>query len=128
MLHAFRDDERRRITVTATGVVSSVDLVTFVELQLAGAAWGYAVLHDARMATTDVTAQDLSDVVGHIDDIATVRGRGPVAVVCTDERYLTTSQAYAHLLNRAGGRIALFNTMAEASEWLDRQVAEAERR
>ena len=86
------------------------------------------MLHDARMATTDVTAQDLSDVVGHIDDIATVRGRGPVAVVCTDERYLTTSQAYAHLLNRAGGRIALFNTMAEASEWLDRQVADAERR
>ncbi len=29
MLHAFRDDERRRITVTASGVVSFLDLATF---------------------------------------------------------------------------------------------------
>ena len=128
MLHAFRDDERRRITVTATGTVSFLDLATFIERQLVGEARGYAVLHDARMATTDVTARDLSDVVGHIDDIATGHGRGPVAVVSTNKRYLTTPHVCAHMLNRAGGRIAVFSTMAEASGWLDRQIAGAERR
>src|SRR5712691_3847154 len=70
MLYAFRDDGRRRITVTATGTVSFLDLATFVERQLAGDAWGYAVLHDGRAATTDVTAQDLSDIVGHMLAIA----------------------------------------------------------
>jgi len=124
MLHAFRDDERRRITVTASGTVSFVDLVTFLERQLAGDAWRYAVLHDARAATTDVTVQDLSEVVGHIDEIATIRGRGPVAVVSTHERYLTTAKIYADMLNLGGGRIAVFGSMMEASDWLDRQIAD----
>jgi hypothetical protein len=80
MLHAFRDDERRRITVTASGLISFLDLVTFVEQQLKGDTWALrGVLHDGRAATTDVTTQDLSDVLGHIDEIATVRGRGPIS-------------------------------------------------
>jgi hypothetical protein len=127
LLHTFRDDERRRITVTASGTVSFLDLATFIEKQLVGDTWTYAVLHDARTAATDLTAQDSSDVIGHMQEIADGRRRGPVAVVATDPGYLTTAQTYADLLNRAGGRMAIFSNIADASDWLDRQIVEADR-
>jgi len=126
MLHAFRDDERRRITVTASGVVSLLEVATFVHQHLAGGAWGYAVLHDARAAITDDTTQT-SDIVGHIQAIGGGMRRGPVAVVATDDRYLTIARSYAGLVNQTGGRMAVFSDLVDASEWLDRQIADAER-
>jgi hypothetical protein len=123
MLHAFRDDERRRITVTASGVVSFLDLAAFIDEHLAGGAWGYSVLHDARATITDVTTQT-SDIVRHIQAIGGGLRRGPVAVVATDDRYLTTARNYADLANKTGGRMAVFSDLADASEWLDQQIAD----
>ena len=78
---------------------------------------GHAVLRDAREASTDLTTLEASDIVGHMQEISDGRRRGPVAVVATDDRILAAGQAYGDLVNRAGGRMALFSDIAEASAW-----------
>jgi hypothetical protein len=121
MLHAFRDDERRRIVVTASGTVSFVDLVTFVERQLLDDSWEYSVLHDARHATTNVTPEDSYDAVAHMHRLAQGRPRGPVAIVSADETLVASARIYADLVTGAGGRMAVFRDIEAGTAWLDEQ-------
>ena len=55
-------------------------------------------MHDARAAITDETTQT-RDIVGHIQAIGGGMRRGTVAVVATDDRYLTIARSYAGLVN-----------------------------
>jgi hypothetical protein len=121
MLHAFRDDERRRIVVTASGTVSFVDLVTFVERQLLDESWDYSVLHDARHATTNMTPEDSHDAVAHMQRLSQGRPRGPVAIVSADDAFVASARIYAALVTAAGGRMAIFGDIEAGTAWLDEQ-------
>jgi len=127
MLHAFRDDERRRITVTATGTVSFVDLVTFVErstgrrrVGVRGAPWrtgGYDRRDGSGLERRRRAYRRDRDSAR-----AWAGGGWSPRTSNTSQRRKCTRRCW----RRAGGRIAVFSTIAEASEWLDRQFAEAE--
>jgi hypothetical protein len=115
-----RDDERRRLTVTASGPVTVSDVAEFISNQQAIGAWTYSVLLDAREA--DIVGFDREQVSGLADHLATVAGgrrRGPVAAVADAESSAELTRIYVALCSRVSGLvIGVFHDFASAEEWL----------
>jgi hypothetical protein len=121
MFHVFRDDARRRLTVTVTGAVTFGDMVLFVEQQLAQNAWSYSVLYDTRAMTTAVTTDEIGDVASHVQTLTDER-RGPVAVVVAPG-HAALVEHYASLARSAGIEFELFSDMPPAERWLESRTA-----
>jgi hypothetical protein len=124
VFHTFRDDARRRITVTVTQSVNLSDSVKFLQQLQREDTWTYSVLYDARgLPAVDVTSVDLQAVAAHVTSAAhDASPRGPVAVVTEDPGLLAASAQYANLVRGAGILVAAFPTIAAADEWLDRRT------
>lgn len=123
MLHVSRDDLRRRLVVRAEGEVSFAQLATFLETQLEQGAWDYAVLHDARQATTDLRPEDSRLLLTATQRTAQGRARGPVAVVTCDERVSEVVRLHAAMAREAGFRMAVFRDLESAEAWLEVSAA-----
>ena len=119
MFHTFRDDARRRITVTLTGPVAFADVISFLNTQRSKDAWDYGVLYDARGMIVDLLPGDLQLVAGHVGELSDMQGRGPVAVVWATESQRVFVERYAALVQPAGVRVGLFADMDAADRWLE---------
>jgi hypothetical protein len=123
MLHAFRDDARRRTIVTLSGTVRFGEFARFLSAQRSQDVWDYGALYDAREATIEANPGDLEAIASHVDVLNQPRSRGPVAVVGTDARTLATIEALVALVRPLGIEVALFSDMESAERWLDERLA-----
>jgi hypothetical protein len=117
-----RDDDRKRIVITTDAHVTLDDLIGVIERQAADGAWRYGVLYDARARANDPTLEDVHQIVLRVGALTTSRGpRGPVAIVATNPRLFKMSRVYATLGKLTALDAAVFTTIAEAEQWLERQ-------
>jgi len=118
MFHTFRDDVRRRITITLSGPVALADVISFLNTQRSRDAWDYSVLYDARGMVVDLPPGDLQLVATHVGELSKVQGRGRVAVVWATEAQRVFVERSAALVQPAGVQLGLFPDMDAADRWL----------
>jgi hypothetical protein len=119
-----RDDERRRITVTVKGRVTTKEVLAIVARQAADKAWSYGTLYDSREGIDVPTADDLRQLVCEIGALTTRYGpRGPVALVVLEAALYKMARRYAALGDLTALNVGVFGNVAEAERWLDREVA-----
>jgi hypothetical protein len=122
MFHVFRDDAHRRITVRLTGVIGFADAAQFIDQQLAGGAWSYAVLYDATASTGIMAAGDVAPLAEHVELLnRPTSGRGPIAVVTKNPDVYAWATAYQTHMETSGVAMAVFAEMDAAERWLDAQ-------
>jgi hypothetical protein len=119
MLHVVRDNLRRRLTVISEGQVSFAQIATFLETQLEQGTWEYAVLHDARGATTDLSPEDSRLLLTSVQSATAGRQRGPVAVVTHDDGVRSAVATHIAMGREIGLRMAVFGDVEAAERWLD---------
>ena len=77
-----RDDATRRITVTTSGPVTLVDILSNIDRQVTEGTWTYAVLYDTGEAGSLPTLEEIDRVIDRVRMAAARLGRrGPVAIV-----------------------------------------------
>ena len=109
-----RDDARRRITVIAEGALTTADILTNIERQIAEGAWTYAVLYE-----TSELPDDLEPLRTRLRQAAQQHGRrGPLAVVGRSPAIFEVARGVADL-NDSVGPLAFFLTRAAAEHWLE---------
>ena len=123
-LHYERDDRRRRIVVTTTGIVTLSDVLAIVDRQAGEGAWPYGVLHDARTSDDVPSTTDLVTLVRHVGTLTTRHGpRGPVAFVVAQSALARMGRRYASLGELTSLHVNVFTTIEDAERWLDSRQA-----
>jgi len=114
-----RDDARRRLTATATGVLTAAEVMAFVDTQRAGDLRQYALLFDARQASTRARPADAVQLAERVAlDAEATGSRGPAAIVAGDGLFelATLYETYCH---GAGVHvIRVFRERDDAERWL----------
>ena len=115
-----RDDERRQLIVTLSGVVTLDEVSPLITAVRDENASTYGVLYDARALDVDgeVTAYSIRDLA------ATARVRAPlgrtaIAIVTTSEALHRLARMYASLIEGSGYRVEVFADRESATRWLD---------
>lgn len=116
------DDERRRLTATASGRIDTATFGEFVRTARAGDLRSYTLLIDARAATFDITADDLRTLILPIVQQlrANDRDRAPVALVVEDAAALLMARAFETVLGGPPDVVyfGVFRNMITAEAWL----------
>lgn len=114
-----RDDVRRRIVLTGTGVVTGKDVIAAIDRQAAEGLWQYSVLYETTAVTADPSADELRQIVMHTTDLIEERGpRGPVALVAPADAIFGMGRMYEALADERVITYRVFRTRAEAELWL----------
>jgi hypothetical protein len=115
-----RDDERRQLIVTLSGVVTLDEVSPLITAVRDENASTYGLLYDARALDVDgeVTAYSIRDLA------ATARVRAPlgrtaIAIVTTSEALHRLARMYASLIEGSGYRVEVFADRESATRWLD---------
>ena len=115
-----RDDANKRILVTTSGEIGLADIIGAVDQQAKDRAWSYAMLYDARAATSTPTMDEMKSLVLHIGKLTTAHGpRGPVAVVTNGPLLERAARVYASLGELTALNVRVFTALTEAEHWLD---------
>ena len=117
------DDERRRITVTVSGLTTVDDILALINRQIADQTWAYALLYDfTEMPQLPETA-DVARIADHVRVAAKQHGRrGPVAVVSRHPEVLGTARQYSGI-EADTDPVAFFTTRHDAERWLSQAQA-----
>lgn len=122
-LQLERDDINRRLKLTITDPIAVPELIASAERQLAGGAWAYDLLIDARSVRVVPQPSELRPYVSRVGELVAANGpRGPIAFVARESAVVGTAQIYRFL----GGEADLFEVFwdtREAKVWLDAQAA-----
>jgi hypothetical protein len=114
-----RDDDARRIVITAIGEVTFDEVLAVLDRQVGDGAWSYSVLYDARAGVNEPPLEDVRRLVLHVGRLTTERGpRGPVALVTSNPRMFKMGRAYGDLGELTALNFQVFKTVEEAEQWL----------
>jgi hypothetical protein len=117
-----RDDERCRIDVRLTGVVTAEDLLAIVDRQAAESTWHYSLCYDARHITKGAASagDEVRRVLRHIVETSAVHGeRGPVAIITDKPADYNIVRMYSALGAPQRVTAEVFRDPADAERWLD---------
>jgi hypothetical protein len=112
-------DFRSRLTVTATGDLTAVDLGAFLRCERSPDRVYGPVWLDATSATTSMSAAD----VEHVANLLTwgpgrAGPRGPLAIIATDDRLVGLMRILHGLCERRGINVRVFRGEEDAEQWL----------
>lgn len=117
-----RDDERCRIDVRLTGLVTVADLLAIVDRQAAESTWHYSLCYDARHVTKEAasTVDEVRRVLRHTVQTSAVHGeRGPVAIITDKPADYNIVRMYSALGAPQRINVEVFRDPADAIRWLD---------
>jgi hypothetical protein len=115
-----RDDQRRRIVLTATGLVTRDEVIAQINRQIAEDAWKYGVLYDIRGGVQLPKTSDVIDFVELVRGLVARHGpRGPVAIVTDVPANEQRARMYVSLTEPSRSTVAYFNNIDDAGRWLD---------
>lgn len=113
-----RDDERRRIYVTARQALRYHDFLAIIDRQLHEGTWTYGLLYD--LGAFEITREEAGELTKRVFHHVEVYGnRGPIAVCAGKADLLETTNEYASNAETAGLRVAVFTERIKAEAWLD---------
>jgi len=102
--------------------IGPADAVEGMDRQLAGGAWTYGVLHDARQITWIPTKSEVRRLVSHVETISRTHGpTGPVAFITANEALFGMMRMYS-LLGQEVALIEVYRDLVHAEQWLDEQI------
>jgi hypothetical protein len=119
-----RDDTARRIRITLTDPLTVAERIAAVEEQVAGDAWRYGTLIDARyLAVYKPSPTEMQTVVARVAELVAEHGpRGPVAIVSNRATVISAGQMYNHFGGKRNA-VEVFWDLDEAQIFLDQQAA-----
>jgi hypothetical protein len=119
-----RDDQQRRILLTATGTVTHGEVIAAIDRQLTEGTWTYGVLYDVRGDPALPKMSEVLDFIDYVRQLVTQHGRrGPVAVVTDMPANDRRARMYTTLSDPSRVTMASFSDIDEASRWLNVQMA-----
>jgi hypothetical protein len=116
----WRDDKRRRVCATATGLVTLEDMLGFAKAQHVEGAWTYGVVIDARQARTTMSLDDMGLIAGQVVEMSEEELRGPVAIVAADPAIADINGSYDDVSDRVNFLARVFEDETAAEKWLRR--------
>jgi hypothetical protein len=118
-----RDDARRRIVVTTTGIVAIEEMLGVVDRQAREGTWQFGVLYDSRRVKTVATPADVRIGLRHVEDLTTTHGqRGPVAFVTRMPAAYGMVRLYSTLAGQQRQAVEAFRDIGDAERWLAGQT------
>jgi hypothetical protein len=112
------DHQKRRLTIVRSGAAELDQIIALLDRQAADGAWSYRLLHDARGASTALSATEARTVAEHSRRLSLVHGpRGKVAFVTRSPALVGAMQIYA-ILAGEGSAVQVFWDRADAESWL----------
>jgi hypothetical protein len=114
-----RDDERRRVIVTATGSVDLDEVLAVIDRQAREGTWQYGMLYDSRRASTVGSPADVRVGLKHVHTVSQTYGqRGPVAFVTTTPAAYAMVRLYSTLAGARHQAVEAFRDIGDAERWL----------
>lgn len=114
-----RDDQRRRITVTTTGMVGLDELLAVVDRQAAEGTWRYGMLYDSRRVASVASQNEVRAGLKHVEALSRIHGRrGPVAFVTTMPAAYGMVRMYSTLAGQQHQAVDAFRDIGDAERWL----------
>ena len=127
------DAARAILFTTAEGMVTLTDIITHLDCESDAALLGCPEIFDARDARTNLTPNDVRNLVGQIQMRMKGTQFGPTAVVTTNDVFFGMARMMEILAELDGGpAFGVFRTLDDALQWLlcgtqpDRALAGAE--
>jgi RecJ-like exonuclease len=117
-----RDDQRCRINVRLSGLVTVEDLLAIVDRQAAESTWQYSLCYDARQVTKEAagTVDEVRRVLRHTVETSAKHGeRGPVAIITDNPADYNIVRMYSALGAPQRINVEVFRDPADALRWLD---------
>ena len=115
-----RDDDRRRITVTAVGSVTLEESLLILERQADEGAWNYSLLYDGRSRDGVMDSSEIVRLVSRTAILSKRHGRaGPLAIVRSDSAGLGMGRMFEIFTGDDGRAVGVFRWIEDAEHWLD---------
>jgi CheY-like chemotaxis protein len=115
-----RDDDRRRIRVTALVALEAADVAAVVERQASEGTWQFDIVYDLRAVTGARTWIDAKEAADLVRRYVTQYGRrGRVAVVTREITMVGIAQGYAYETAKSGIDVQIFWDVSDAVDWLE---------
>ena len=113
-----RDDDRRRLVLTATGTITCEDAIAAIDRQIDEGAWRYGILYDIRDVEILPMPSAIFDILDYVRGRVVTHGpRGPLAILTTAARDEPRVRTYTSL-GHPSARVATFTDPEAASQWL----------
>jgi hypothetical protein len=115
-----RDDTRRRLTVTATGLVDFETMATFVSTARPGDLRSYTLLFDGTAATFGFSYEQVRTLAARLGELRATGPRGRVAIVAPSDGSYGVMRIYETLAQGVGvDYMQVFRSRDLASQWLE---------
>jgi hypothetical protein len=114
------DSEAGIVFTRAEGLVTFEDLQNHLAQEAAiEKAAGYAEVFDASGASTNLTAEQVKQLVEHVMSMTNTAPFGPTAIITTDDTFFGMARMIEILCELRGGpRMGVFRTFSAGLEWL----------
>ena len=119
-----RNDDRRRITLTATGTVTRDEALAVIDRQVAEGVWAYGIVFDIRSADALPKPSELFEILDYVRRSVREYGpRGALAIVAEPSQSHQGVRTYVSLSDPSR-QFATFTDVHEAVRWLEEQPPE----
>jgi hypothetical protein len=118
------DPVNRRLVTRADGVVTFAEINAHLDVEQRNRDLDRPELIDARGATTDLTTQQVRQLVQRAANMLRLVELGPTAIVTTDDALNGMARMYSILAEGVGAVSEVFSDVESATRWLNRVSAE----
>jgi hypothetical protein len=113
------DRFRQRMLTHADGVVTFHDVNRHLDEEERERGLDLPELVDARGAKTDLTSEQLRQLVQRAAQMARTIPLGPTAIVATDDTVFGMARMYSILAEQVGVSVEVFRDLGSAERWLN---------
>jgi hypothetical protein len=113
------DRFRQRMFTQAEGLVTFADICEHLDAESRDHGIDLPELFDARPARTNVTAEEIRQLVRRVHDMVQKQPFGPTAIVTTDDVAFGMARMFSILVESAGVAVEVFRDLERALAWLD---------
>jgi hypothetical protein len=118
------DPVNRRLVTRADGIVTFAEINAHLDVEQRNRDLDRPELIDARGATTDLTTQQVRQLVQRAANMLRLVQLGPTAIVTTDDALYGMARMYSILAEGVGAVSEVFSDVESATRWLNRVSTE----
>jgi hypothetical protein len=112
------DRFRQGMVTIAEGLVTFADIMAHLDVEAREHGLDLPELIDARFATTDITPNQVRQIVRRVHDLVRQQPFGPTAIVATDDVAFGMARMFSILAEGDGVAVGVFRDIQSASSWL----------
>lgn len=113
------DRFRQRMLTQAVGLITFADISAHLDAEASDHGIDLPELFDARSARTNLTPDEIRQLVRRVDRMVQEQPFGPTAIVTTDDFAFGMARMFSILVEGSGVPIEVFRDLERAQAWLD---------